>query len=71
MIRVNCQEMEWEEGLTVEVLLQRLKENSSFKLFGSQAMVIVNNEMIPPEDFSTRKIQDGDEIRIYPFVAGG
>ena len=71
MIRVNYQEMEWEEGLTVEVLLQRLKENSSFKLFGSQAMVIVNNEMIPPEDFSTRKIQDGDEIRIYPFVAGG
>lgn len=72
MIRVNYREMEWEKGLTVEKLLQKLKEDSSLKYFmSSKATVVINSEVVPPTEYSSRLIQDGDDIRIYPFVAGG
>lgn len=72
MIKVNYQETAWEDGLTVASLLQQLREDGSNKLMMSgKVTVIVNNKVIPPAQYGQKAICDGDEIRIYPFIAGG
>ena len=72
MIRVNYRDMAWEEGLTVQKLLQKMREEKPYQLMlRGKVNVIVNNEIIPPSDYAGKEIQDGDEIRVYPFLAGG
>jgi len=72
LIRVNFREMEWKDGLTVEGLLQIIRKEKTYNIvFSGRATVIVNNEVIPPSEYSKKAIRDGDEIRIYPVIAGG
>lgn len=72
MIRVNFKELQWREGLTVEKLLETVREEPSYRvLLRDKATVVVNNEVIPPSEYKTTFIKDGDEIRIYPVIAGG
>lgn len=66
MIRVNNRSnMEWEEGLTVSELLERLRY--SFP----HIIVKVNGEVVPPEEFPTRAIPDGADVRVIHLIAGG
>ena len=66
MIRVNNRsDMEWEEGLTVSELLERLRY--SFP----HIIVKVNGEVVPPEEFPTRAIPDGADVRVIHLIAGG
>jgi sulfur carrier protein len=66
MIRVNNRnDMEWEEGLTVSGLLERLRY--SFP----HIIVKVNGEVVPPEEFPTRTIPDGADVRVIHLIAGG
>lgn len=72
MLRVNYKDMKWEEGMTVENLLQQMKQDKLYSLFlGGKATVIVNNTIISPPEYSNTYLQDGDEIRVYPFIGGG
>ena len=72
MIRVNYRDLAWEEGLTVQKLLQKMREEKPYQLIlRGKVNVIVNNEIIPPSEYVGKEIQDGDEIRVYPFLAGG
>ncbi|ACB85402.1 sulfur carrier protein ThiS [Natranaerobius thermophilus] len=72
MIKVNHKEFEWEQGITVESLLIKLKHDEDFEnLIGETATVIVNREVVPKENYRSHEIEDGDVIFIYPPIAGG
>ena len=66
MIRVNNRdEFEWEDGLTVSRLLERMR--FSFP----HIIVTVDGEVIPTEQYSTREIPDGANVRVVHLIAGG
>lgn len=67
MIRINNGkfEIEWEEGMTVDRLLERCR--FTFDLI----VVNVNGQVIPREEYKTYPIQDGDEVRVIHLIAGG
>jgi len=65
MIWVNKEEMEYEEGMTVEDVLK--KKNYTYRLI----TVIINGEVIPRDKYSTHKIKDGDKIDVIHIMSGG
>jgi sulfur carrier protein len=66
MIRVNDKfDVEWEPGMTVGRLLEKLK-------FSYQMLVLsVNGEIIPREEWEARAVADGDQVRALHMLAGG
>ncbi|NLZ93257.1 MAG: MoaD/ThiS family protein [Firmicutes bacterium] len=72
MIKVNYHELVWEDGKTVEDLLQLIKEDRQLRLLTHDTYtVIVNNELILPQDYAKTPLRTGDEVRVYPVMAGG
>jgi sulfur carrier protein len=67
MIRVNNgkYEIEWEEGMTVDLLLERCK--FTFDMI----VVKVSGQVIPRDKYHTYQIKDGDEVGVIHLVAGG
>ncbi len=66
MIRVNDKfEVEWEEGMTVTQLLERLR--FSFPLI----IVTVNGVLVPKESYATHVVPDGAEVQVVHLSAGG
>jgi sulfur carrier protein len=66
MIRVNDRfEVVWEEGLTVSRLLEQLK--FSFPLI----IVSVDGVLVPKDEYATRQIPDGAEVKVLHMTAGG
>lgn len=66
MIRVNNRdEVEWEEGLTVSGLLER------FRYTFPHIIVSINGEVVPREEYPTRVIPDGADVRVIHLIAGG
>lgn len=66
MIRVNKRdEIEWEEGLTVSVLLDR------FRYTFPHIIVTIDGEVVMPDDYSIRGIPDGSEVQVIHLIAGG
>lgn len=66
MIQVNDrEEIEWEEGMTVSDLLERL--NYTFP----HIIVKVNGEAVPREEYSDRAIPDDADVRTIHLIAGG
>jgi thiamine biosynthesis protein ThiS len=65
MIKVNGRDREWEENLTVELLLKKCKY--TFPLI----MVKVNGKYIPKEKYKDTAIMDGDDVRVIHSIAGG
>ncbi|MGB9814192.1 MAG: sulfur carrier protein ThiS [Thermovenabulum sp.] len=65
MIWVNKEEMEYEEGMTVEDVLK--KKKYTYRLI----TVIINGEVIPRDKYSTHKIKDGDKIDVIHIMSGG
>lgn len=66
MIRVNNRdEIEWEKGLTVSGLLERL--NYTFP----HIIVKVNGELVRKEDYDTYAIPDDADVRAIHLIAGG
>ena len=61
----NRDEMEWEPGLTVTELLRR------FRYTFPAIVVTINGAVIPEEEFSTRQIPDGADVRVIHLIAGG
>lgn len=66
LIRVNNKdEIEWEPGLTVAELLRR------FRYTFPAIVVTINGEVISEEEFPTRLIPDGADVRVIHLIAGG
>ena len=66
MIRVNKRDdVEWEEGLTVAVLLER------FRHVSTHVVVTVNGQVIPKEEHAAFLIPDEAEVRVIHLIAGG
>ena len=65
MIKVNGRDREWEENLTVELLLKKCKY--TFPLI----MVKVNGEYIPKEKYEDTLITDNDDVQVIHSIAGG
>ncbi len=65
MIKVNSRDFEWQEGMSVQRLLE-LKEYTYVKIF-----VKINGIIIEKEDYTTTIIQDGDDVKVIHLLAGG
>ena len=65
MIKVNGRDKEWEEKLTVELLLEKCKY--TFPLI----MVKINGKYIPKEKYEDTAIIDGDDVQVVHSIAGG
>ncbi|HEY74739.1 MAG TPA: sulfur carrier protein ThiS [Thermoflexia bacterium] len=66
MIRVNNRdEVEWEEGMTVSDLLERMRYTFP------HIIVKVDGEVVPREEYPTRTIPDGADVRVIHLIAGG
>jgi len=66
MIRINDrEEIEWQEGLTVSDLLERLNFNYPY------IIVTIDGEVVPPEEYDSRTIADGSQVRLTHLIAGG
>ncbi len=66
MIRVNNRdEIEWQEGLTVSVLLER------FRYTYPHIIVVLNGEVLSDEEYESRVIPDGADVRVIHLIAGG
>ena len=65
MIKVNGRSFEWEEGLTVAKLLQ--KKNYTFP----SIVVQINGKFIPPSQYASALINDGDDVKAIHLTSGG
>ncbi|HZW83236.1 MAG TPA: sulfur carrier protein ThiS [Candidatus Deferrimicrobium sp.] len=65
MITVNGRDFPWEEGLTVEKLLQQ--KGYTFPAI----VVIINGNPVPEDEFYKTKISDGAEVKAIHLIAGG
>jgi sulfur carrier protein len=66
MIRVNDKfEIEWEQGMTVERLLEQLK--FSFPLI----VVSIDNVLVSRDEYATRLVPDGAQVQVLHMTAGG
>ncbi len=66
MILVNEKfEVEWEEGMTVNRLLARL--GFSFPLI----IVSIDGLLVPKDEFATRLVPDGAQVKVLHMTAGG
>ena len=68
MIRVNDRDdVEWIQGLTVSDLLERLRYNFPRML----TVVKIDGQVVPHEEYPTRPIPDGADVRVVTLIAGG
>jgi sulfur carrier protein len=65
LIIVNKEAMEFEDGMTVQNVLDKRKY--TFPLI----TVIVNNEVVPRDRYSEYKINDKDVIDVIHIMSGG
>jgi sulfur carrier protein len=65
-ITVAGKKKEYEEGLTVEKLIEA--EDVESPLY---VTVTINEDFVKKEEFATRTLQDGDEVEFLYFMGGG
>ena len=65
MIKLNGKDYPWEEGLTVEKLLE--KKGYTFPMI----IVRINDKVIEREDYATTIINDGDNVEALHIFGGG
>jgi sulfur carrier protein len=65
MIKVNGRDFEWEEGLTVEKLLEKKRYTYP------KIIVRINEKLILKEQYSSTPIYDGDDVKVIHLLAGG
>ena len=64
--RGNRLELEVDEGTTVAEMIRRYNVPER-----SAHLVLVNGHFVPPGERPRRRLQDGDELAIWPPIAGG
>jgi thiazole synthase len=64
-LKINGEEKETADGLTVTALLEELK------IRPARVVVERNREIVPREAYGTTPLADGDTLEIVHFVGGG
>jgi sulfur carrier protein len=66
MIRVNDKwDVPWRDGMTVRRLLDACR-------FTHHTIVVsVNGKLVPPADYTTQLVADGDHVRVVHVIGGG
>lgn len=68
MIKVNDVVMDWNEGMTIVDLLNRME----YPEYNFPIMVVsVNGKHIPNDKYPETLISEGDEIKVLQPLAGG
>ncbi|NMG54101.1 sulfur carrier protein ThiS [Aromatoleum aromaticum] len=62
----NRIELDVEEGTTVSELITRFRVPER-----SAHLVLVNGHFVPPAARATHRLGDGDELAVWPPIAGG
>lgn len=65
IIKLNNRDFPWEDGMTVESLMNKKKFTYS------RIIVKINGRHIEQEDYPTAVINDGDDIQMIHLLAGG
>ena len=65
MILVNHEEMDWEQGMTVQDVLDRRRY--TFPMI----VVKVNEEVVRKEDFASYQVPDGADVKVIHLISGG
>ncbi|MFC2030006.1 sulfur carrier protein ThiS [Chloroflexota bacterium] len=66
MIRVNNKwDLAWRPGMTIDDLL------ADCKFSHRHIVVSVSGAVVPPAEYPSRLVDDGDEIRVVHVVGGG
>ena len=66
MIRVNDKwDISWNRGMTVKDLLESCG-------FSHQHLVVsVNGRLVPPGEYASHPVTDGDQVRVVHVIGGG
>ncbi|HOZ01324.1 MAG TPA: sulfur carrier protein ThiS [Candidatus Syntrophosphaera sp.] len=64
-ITVNGQQLEWEEGMTVNRVLEKM--NYSWRLL----VIKVNGTLIKKEAWNESKVPPGAEVSVFHLLSGG
>ena len=64
-ISVNGRPVEWEENMTIDRVLEKM--NYTFRMI----VVKVNDELVKKEDYATRIIPEGADVKVLHLIAGG
>jgi sulfur carrier protein len=66
MIRVNDKwDVSWRDGMTIRDVLQACK-------FTHHAIVVsVNGVVVPPSEYASTQLTDGDLVRVVHVIGGG
>jgi sulfur carrier protein len=65
MITVNGEPMEWEEGMTVQDIIERKKY--TFPLLA----VWINEAPVPRDDFGSTTVPDESKVQVIHMISGG
>ncbi len=66
MIRVNDKwDVPWQPGMTIQDVL------AAREFTYHQIVVSVNGTMVPPGEYATHPVADGDEVRVIHIIGGG
>ncbi|MBP7222368.1 MAG: sulfur carrier protein ThiS [Sedimentibacter sp.] len=65
MIKLNNRDFPWEEGLTIEKIMEIKKYTFS------KIIVKVNGNHIEKEEYASTIVNDGDVVEIIHLLAGG
>ncbi len=65
LITVNNRPVEWEEGMTVARLLEKM--NYTWRML----VVKINGQLVKRKEYSRTKIPAGADVKVLHLVAGG
>jgi thiamine biosynthesis protein ThiS len=65
MITVNGNIIEWEEGMTVRRVLQRM--NYTFRML----VIRVDGKLVKKEDYDHTPVPPGANVSVYHLISGG
>lgn len=65
IIKLNNRDFPWEDGMTVECLMNMKKFTYS------RIIVKINGKHIEQDDYTNTVINDGDDVQMIHLLAGG
>lgn len=65
MITVNNNPMVYEEPMTIDDILKKKK------YMDHMIVVRVNGNHVRPEDYKSRQVKDGDDVKVIHLFGGG
>jgi thiamine biosynthesis protein ThiS len=66
MITVNGNDLEWHEGMTISLVLEKM-DYTALTLI----TVFVDGIFVPPEDYTSHVLDDGAEVKAMHLHHGG